>query len=461
MQLRDYGRVIARRWWIILLFAVAGAATAYGLSKLETPMYRSSAKLYVSPVRPDYGLTLVIQNLIRSYGQQITSERFLRQINEELKLDLPPGALRSRTNVLGTADNLAIQIDFDDPNPLVAQRVARALAQKFVEEHQRRMLAVEPRDKIEIDIFDEPQPGTLTRPRTAANTVAGAVLGVLLGVVTVFLLEYLDDTLKGQESVDRFIKLPVVGTIPRLVGAGTKRGRAFGRWSPGGAAAMTQPSGNGRLINHRNPKSPVAEAYRQLRTNIQFASLDKPLRTILLTSAGPQEGKSTTLANLAIAIAQTGSKVIAVDCDLRRPTLHQLFGVKNVAGLTTLMVAPTLDDLCTQETDVPNLLVLPTGPLPPNPSELLGSRRMAEIIERLRGEADYILFDSPPVAAVTDAAVLATRVDGVLLVVMANKTKRELAQKARAALEKVGANLIGVVLNNVKYDTSLHNYYAD
>lgn len=224
---------------------------------------------------------------------------------------------------------------------------------------------------------------------------------------------------------------------------------------------MTHASGNGRLINHRNPKSPVAEAYRQLRTNIQFASLDKPLKTILLTSAGPQEGKSTTLANLAIAIAQTGSKVIAVDCDLRRPTLHQLFGVKNVAGLTTLMVDSTLDDLHTQETEVPNLLVLPTGPLPPNPSELLGSRRMTEIIERLRGEADYVLFDSPPVAAVTDAAVLATRVDGVLLVVMANKTKRELAQKARAALEKVGANVIGVVLNNVKYDTSLHNYYAD
>jgi non-specific protein-tyrosine kinase len=461
MQLRDYGRVIARRWWIILLFALAGAATAYGVSKLETPMYRSSAKLYVSPVRPDYGLTLVIQNLIRSYGQQITSERFLRQINEELKLDLPAGALRGRTNVVGTADNLAIQIDFDDPNPLVAQRVARALAQKFVEEHQRRMLAVEPRDKIEIDIFDEPQPGTLSRPRTATNTAAGAVLGMLLGLVTIFLLEYLDDTLKGQESVDRFVKLPTVGTIPRIAGPGTPGGRTFARRSSGGAVAMTHSGGNGRLINHRNPKSPIAEAYRQLRTNIQFASLDKPLKTILFTSAGPQEGKSTTLANLAIAIAQTGSTVIAVDCDLRRPTLHQLFGVKNTAGLTTLMVDPSLEDLHTQETEVPNLLVLPTGPIPPNPSELLGSRRMTEIIERLKGEADYVLFDTPPVAAVTDAAVLATRVDGVLLVVMANKTKRELAQKARAALEKVGANVIGVVLNNVKYDTSLHNYYAD
>ncbi|MFN8533110.1 MAG: polysaccharide biosynthesis tyrosine autokinase [Dehalococcoidia bacterium] len=463
MQLRDYGRVIARRWWIILLFALAGAATAYGVSKLETPMYRSSAKLYVSPVRPDYGLTLVIQNLIRSYGQQITSERFLNQINDELRLDLPAGALRGRTNVVGTADNLAIQIDFDDPNPLVSQRVARALAQKFVEEHQRRMLAVEPRDKIEIDIFDDPQPGALSRPRTSTNTIAGGVLGLLIGIVTVFFLEYLDDTLKGQESVDRFVKLPTVGTIPRIAGPGTSAaaGRLFARGSSGGAAVMPSTGGVGRLINHRNPKSPVAEAYRQLRTNIQFASLDKPLKTILFTSAGPQEGKSTTLANLAIAIAQTGSRVIAVDCDLRRPTLHQLFGVKNAAGLTSLMVAPTLDDLHTQETEVPNLLVLPTGPIPPNPSELLGSRRMAEIIERLGTEADYVLFDTPPVAAVTDAAVLSTRVDGVLIVVMANKTKRELAQKAKAALEKVGANVIGVVLNNVKYDTSLHNYYAD
>ncbi|GIW10482.1 MAG: polysaccharide biosynthesis tyrosine autokinase [Chloroflexi bacterium] len=464
MQLRDYGRVIARRWWVILLFALVGAATAYGLSKLETPMYRSSARLYVSPLRPDYGLTLVIQNLIRSYAQQITSDKSLARINESLRLDLSPEVLRARTSVAGTADNLAIQIDYDDPNPLTAQRVAHALARNFVEEHQRRMLVVEPRDKIEIDIFDEPKPGTLARPRTMTNTIAGAALGLVLGLVTVFLLEYLDDTLKGQESVERFIKLPTVGTIPRIAGAGrgaARRHLPFQLGASGGTGAMVASGEAGRLINHRNPKSPVAEAYRQLRTNIQFASLDTPLRAILFTSAGPQEGKTTTLANLAIAIAQTGSRVIAVDCDLRRPTLHQLFGVKNGTGLTTLMVAPTLEELYLQETEVPNLLVLPTGPLPPNPSELLGSRRMAEIIARLRQEADYLLFDSPPVAAVTDAAVLAPQVDGVVLVVMANKTKRELAQRAKAALEKVGARLIGVVLNNVKYDTSLHNYYAD
>lgn len=458
MQLRDYGRVIAKRWWLFLLLALVGAGTAYGLSKLETPLYRSTARLYVSPFRPDYGLTMVIQNLIRSYGQQIESERFLSQINDQLKLDMSAATLRGKVNVTGTADNFAIQIDVDDPNPQTAQHIARAMAQSFVTEHQKRMLDVAQADKIDINIYDDPQLGTLVRPRTSVNTMAGGVLGLVLAAVVAFLLEYLDDTVKGVEGVERFVKLPTVGTIPRMTASQAQGSR--GGASAGGTMTVSVP-GNGRLINHRNPRSPVAEAYRQLRTNIQFSSLDKPLKTIAFTSAGPQEGKSTTIANLAIAIAQTGSKVIAVDCDLRRPTMHTLFGVKNVSGLTSLIVEQSLDDLHTQETDVPNLLVLPTGPLPPNPSELLGSRRMGEIIERLKEEADYVLFDTPPVVAVTDAAVLATRVDGVLLVVSANKTKRELAQRAKEQLEKVGANIIGVVLNNVKYDTSLHNYYAD
>jgi len=220
-------------------------------------------------------------------------------------------------------------------------------------------------------------------------------------------------------------------------------------------------NGHERLITHYNPRSPVAEAYRQLRTNIQFSSLDKPIKTLLVTSSSPEEGKSTTLANLAITIAQTGSSVVLVDCDLRRPTIHELFGLQNTAGLTTMMVDTSLKRFPFQESGVPNLRVLPSGPLPPNPSELLGSRRMIEVIEQLKEEADYVLFDSPPVIAVTDAAVLATKVDAVLLVVSAGKTKRDLAQKARLLLDKVNANLIGAVLNNVKFDSSLHHYYAE
>ena len=215
-----------------------------------------------------------------------------------------------------------------------------------------------------------------------------------------------------------------------------------------------------RLVTHSNPRSPVSEAYRQLRTNIQYSSLDKPIRTLLATSTNPEEGKSTTLANLAVAIAQSEKRVMVLDCDLRKPNLHELFGLPNVSGLTSLMVEDGAIDTVVQESGIKNLDVITSGPRPPNPSEMLGSHRMEEILGQLRDRFDYILIDSPPIIAVTDAAVLASKVDGVILVISAGKTKRELARKARSLLQNVNANLIGVVLNNVKYDTKLHQYYS-
>jgi len=215
------------------------------------------------------------------------------------------------------------------------------------------------------------------------------------------------------------------------------------------------------LITVADPRSPVSEAYRTLRTNLDFSSLDKPIKTMLVTSAGPEEGKSTVLANLAVITAQTGRKVILVDCDLRRPTLHYIFNLKNDVGLTTMVVDDAaMESPPLQDTGVEGLQLVSSGPLPPNPSELLGSRRMGDIIADLLERADVVLFDAPPVVAVTDAAVLATKVDGVLLVVNAGGTKRDYARAAKARLEKVNANLLGAVLNNVRFDVSLHRYYA-
>lgn len=222
--------------------------------------------------------------------------------------------------------------------------------------------------------------------------------------------------------------------------------------------AKTELTGRDRLISHFNPKSPIAEAYRQLRTNIQFSSLDNPVRTLLVTSTGPEEGKTTTLANLAVTMAQTGSRVTLVDCDLRKPSLHDLFGVAAEPGLTNVLLGS--DEIPYRECGIENLRILTAGPLPPNPSEMLGSRRMGDVIVRLKSEADYVLFDTPPVVIVTDAAVLATRVDGTLLVVSAGRTRRELAQRAKNLLEKVNAPLLGVVLNNVKYEPKIHHYYG-
>jgi non-specific protein-tyrosine kinase len=215
---------------------------------------------------------------------------------------------------------------------------------------------------------------------------------------------------------------------------------------------------NSTLIALRDPRSPVSEAYRTLRTNLMFSSLDKPLHTLLVTSTAPDEGKSTTIANLAVIMAQAEQRVILVDCDLRRPGLHTVFGLSNERGLTSVILEQGEAPLPLQETSVPGLHLLSSGPLPPRPADLLGSRRMEALIERLRAEADIVLFDTPPVTAVTDAAVLATRMDGVLLVLQSGKTRRDRAREARRLLEKVKANIVGVVLNNARQEAS-YDYY--
>lgn len=216
------------------------------------------------------------------------------------------------------------------------------------------------------------------------------------------------------------------------------------------------------LITISNPRSPISEAFRTLRTNLEFSSLDKPLRSMVVTSAAPEEGKSTTLANLAVAIAQAGKRVILVDCDLRRPSLHQLFHARATPGFTDMMRDDALmSNPPVQDTTVQNLRLLTSGTIPPNPAELVASRRMSEVIAALQKQADMVLFDAPPVIAVTDAAVLASKVDGVLLVVSAGKTKRDHAKKAKALLDKVNAHVIGTVLTNVKGEAALYQYYSN
>lgn len=213
------------------------------------------------------------------------------------------------------------------------------------------------------------------------------------------------------------------------------------------------------LVTITDPLSPASEAYRTLRMNLQFVALDKKLRTLLVTSPGPSEGKSTTLANLAVTMAQVEQRVIVADCDLRRPSLHHLFGLENHTGLTNMMVEDeALGKPPLQETAIKGLWLLSSGPLPPRPADLLGSKRMGAVIERLLDEADIVLLDAPPIMAATDAIVLGTRVDGVLLVVSAGETKREQAQQAIERLRKVNANIVGTVLNNAAFDATIRGY---
>lgn len=213
------------------------------------------------------------------------------------------------------------------------------------------------------------------------------------------------------------------------------------------------------LITLTDPRSPVAEAYRTLRTNLSFYSLDHPIRSLVVTSPMPDESKSTTVANLAVTMAQSGRRTILVDCDLRRPGLHTLFSLPGEPGLTNLalgeMTQPWL-----QQTAVENLLLLASGPKPPNPADLLGSKMIDRVIETLMKQADIILFDAPPVLAVTDATVLGAKVDGVLLVVTAGKTRRDHATRAKQILETANVRIIGATLANAPKDTGVGAYYG-
>jgi capsular exopolysaccharide synthesis family protein len=273
---------------------------------------------------------------------------------------------------------------------------------------------------------------------TAANVLLAAVIGLVLAGGAAFLIEYLDDTLKTSDDVRKIMDLPTLGGIAPIEGDGYAN----------------------KLITAQQPRSANAEAYRILRTNIQFSAVDEPLRTLMITSASPEEGKSVTAANIAIVMAQAGQRVILVDADLRRPMLHCLFDLTNNVGLTTILLdsEASLSDML-QATMLDNLKIMTAGPVPPNPSELLGSKRMGYLIEALKKQADAIVFDSAPVTAITDASVLARRLDGTLLVVDAGHTRRAPAQHAKEALIAVGATLIGVVLNRLPNRGHIYNYY--
>lgn len=215
------------------------------------------------------------------------------------------------------------------------------------------------------------------------------------------------------------------------------------------------------LIVQKNPKSPIAEAYRTLRTNIQFASFDRDIQTIVVTSSGPSEGKSTTVGNLGLTLAESGKKVLVIDCDLRKPSIHKKFKISNLTGLSNILVEDIkLENACVIVVD--NLYVLPAGTIPPNPVEMLSSKKMKAFIESMKRDFDYIIIDTPPVIAVTDAQILSTMADGVLLVVSSGEADRQATLRAKALLEKVKANLLGVVLNKVEIKSrrNYNSYYA-
>ncbi|WP_139991067.1 CpsD/CapB family tyrosine-protein kinase [Paenibacillus paridis] len=222
---------------------------------------------------------------------------------------------------------------------------------------------------------------------------------------------------------------------------------------------MSRLKNKRQIITVTNPRSPISESYRALRTNIEFSSIDEQLQVLMVSSAGPGEGKSTTITNLAVTFAQSEKRVVLIDADLRKPTAHHTFSISNRYGLSSVISQQCSLEEAIQMSDIPNLDVITSGAIPPNPAEMMNSKRMTLIIEKLRQMYDIILIDTPPLLAVTDAQIVATKSDGVILVVDQGKVKREIASKAVKNLESVNAKILGVVLNNVKRKANEEAYY--
>jgi non-specific protein-tyrosine kinase len=274
-------------------------------------------------------------------------------------------------------------------------------------------------------------PAAPVSPKPLLNTLLAAVLGLLVAAGIVFIAEHLDDRIRDTDAVLEFAGLSTLGTVARMQG-NKKRSEIY------------------RLAALLYPRSGIAESYRTLRTNIEFSSVDSPIRTLLVTSSMPGEGKTVTAANLAIVFAQAGRRVLLVDTDLRKPGVHLMFDTPNAHGLTTLLRSDKVSlDAIAQTTEQENLRILTTGPLPPNPAELLGSERMRVIVDQFKAVAELVIFDSPPLQGVTDASVLSSFLDGTVMVIDAGHSRRGTVRQARETLARSGATVLGAVLNRV------------
>lgn len=265
------------------------------------------------------------------------------------------------------------------------------------------------------------------------------MLGFLLSCMLIYTLEYVDDTIKDAEDSQRIIGKPTLGAIIRING-------------------IRHPQDG--LVTLKQPRSPISESYRVLRTNLRFSGIENPGGIMLVTSAGPGEGKSTTAANLAVSMAQAGKRIVLVDADLRRPSVHKVFELNNSRGLSDLFSADNVvvEDVM-QNTPIPTLRVITSGPIPPNPAEMLDSRLMTQILATLRQNTDMVIIDSPPVLPVADASILGSRCSGAVLVVDSGKTRTEIAQRAVATLERANVKVAGVILNKMGSKQAAGYYY--
>jgi len=296
-------------------------------------------------------------------------------------------------------------------------------------------------------VVDSASAAVPVAPPGQTNWLLGAILGLILGIGAAFFLEYLDRTVRTSAEVEMLLSIPVLGVIPRLR-----------KISPD--SEVGDDGGDLPLLVALDPLDPTAEAYRTLRMNLMFMSTeDEPIQTLLFSSPGPNEGKSTTSINVAVMLAQQNQRVLLIDADVRRPALHRAMDVLREPGLTNLLVGDAEIREAVRPNVLPNLDVLPSGPFPPNPSELLSSKKMQQLLKHFEGTYTHIILDSPPILAVTDSAILATHTDGMVLVLRSGETEQRAAERAVDQVRRVGVRIFGAVLNEVASSTVEESYY--
>jgi non-specific protein-tyrosine kinase len=511
----DFRRLIVLgRAWLPLAFAAALLAGAAGfvVSNLQEKVYESKSTLIVgqalSAANPDYSQLLVAQNLAATYAAIAETRPILESVIDDLDLEMDPETLADRVEVETPNDSTLLIIAAQDSDAARAAAIANAMAEQLIADSptiqgreaefqlsidqdlratqdlinatQARadaLVALDertPDQEAELQVLEgrlaslrstfatllsfssgsttnlltvvEPAVTSASPvlPRTILNTLLAAGLGLLIVLAVALVMEQLDDSLKTPELVEQVAGVSTLASIGRIR---SQRGRH----------EIYQ------LVALLYPRSSVTEAYRALRASIEFASVDVPLRTLLVTSAAPGEGKTVTASNLAVVFAQSGRTVLLVDADLRKPNVHTMFRLPNDQGLTTLLRDPTVSlDSVAQQTEQEGLRVLTTGPLPPNPAELLGSKRMQAVLGFLKQSAGLIIVDSPPLQAVADAALLSSTLDGTLLVIDAARSRRRVVRVARETLTRAGANVLGAVLNRASSAAHLsYGYYGD
>lgn len=444
MSIQDYIRLL-RRGWVLpvgaLLICVI-ASSAYSL--IQKPSYSAQAMLFIAPQSVSSATDLnqgstFLQQVVKSYATVAQSPFVLDPVIERLGLKVTAQELASRIVVSAPADQVILQVQADDSNPVVAAKVANAVSSQLA----NAAVALTPdtgttATSIKVTTIQRAVvPSRPTSPNLQLNIGIAVVLGILIGTLLLVLRESLSTRLRGAADVVRTTHLPTLG------------------------ATMYDSQARERPLAAIDGKAvgPALEAYRSLRTNLQFADLDDGRGLYVITSSVPGEGKSTTSCNLAITLAEAGRSVLIVDADLRRPKVASYFGIDGSLGLTDVLVGDVAVSQAAQQWGDHNLAVLPAGTVPPNPSELLQSTRMHELITSLAEEYDAVLFDTPPVLPVTDAAVLAAQASGVLLVVSARTARANQVRTAMESLHTVNAKILGTVVTMIaERDRSAYEY---